>query len=81
MGGSFQEFLERVKRDPALRGEMRAKWDPAKGVPAGELAAFAASKGYTFKVDEVGQELSDDQLGSVAGGLASQFKMPVKIAF
>jgi predicted ribosomally synthesized peptide with nif11-like leader len=71
---AFEEFLKKVKEDAALQKELRAKFgDPAAGVPAGELAKFAASKGYTFKVEELSGRLSDDQLGAVSGGAYDAF--------
>jgi predicted ribosomally synthesized peptide with nif11-like leader len=75
---SMQDFLKKAYEDPALQKELRAKLgDPAAGIPAQDLAAFAAGKGYKFSVDELKGDLSDDQLGSVSGGLSFKYR-PIK---
>jgi predicted ribosomally synthesized peptide with nif11-like leader len=71
---AFEEFLKKVKEDTGLQKELRARFgDPAAGVPAGELAKFAAGKGYTFTVEDVSGRLNDEQLGAVSGGAYEAF--------
>ena len=65
---SFKKFMEKVQNDQALRQELRAAGGEA-GMPVEAVIAFAAGKGYEFKVEEVSSELSDRQLNSVAGGI------------
>ncbi len=69
--GGFQEFLKKAQQDPQLQKELRERFgDPAAGVPWKELTEFASARGYHFTIEETRSELSDDQLGSVSGGLA-----------
>jgi len=65
---SFKTFLAKVQHDEGLRQELRAAGGEA-GMPVEAVVAFAAGKGYEFKVEEVSSELSDRQLNSVAGGI------------
>ncbi|HQR44756.1 MAG TPA: Nif11-like leader peptide family natural product precursor [Thermoanaerobaculia bacterium] len=67
---AFREFLRKIRQDAGLQKEIRARFgDAVSAVPVGELAQFAAGKGYTFTVEELSGELSDDQLGAVSGGV------------
>jgi predicted ribosomally synthesized peptide with nif11-like leader len=71
---SYQEFVKKLQTDTGLQKELRARFgDPKGGIPAQELAAFAASKGYKFGVEELKGELTDDQLGAVAGGAVNAY--------
>jgi predicted ribosomally synthesized peptide with nif11-like leader len=65
---SFKNFLAKVQQDEGLRKELRATSGEA-GMPVEALAAFAAGKGYEFKVEDVSSVLTDQQLDSVTGGL------------
>jgi hypothetical protein len=72
---SYQEFVKKLQKDKGLQAELQARFgDPKGGIPAQELAAFAASKGYKFGVEELKGELTDDQLGAVAGGAYDAFQ-------
>jgi len=83
---SFRKFLAQVQENDSLKQEFRAAGGEA-GMPVEALVAFAAAKGYDFKVEDVSSELSDEQLDSVAGGgdpaasqfykMASDHKMPI----
>ena len=63
----FKKFMEKVQSDESLRQELRAAGGDA-GMPIEAVVAFAASKGYEFKVEDVSSELSDTALENVAGG-------------
>ncbi len=63
---TFQSFLAKLENDAGLREELRAAGFDA-GMPADALIAFAAGKGYAFRIEDAG-ELSDRQLDAVAGG-------------
>ena len=65
---SFKAFMAKVQKDESLKRELRAAGGAA-GMPVEAVAAFAAGKGYQFKVADVSNELSDKQLEAVAGGL------------
>ena len=66
---AFQDFMARVARDADLRREVEALAQGAQGVPASQLVALAARKGYAFGVEDVGTELSEEELAGVSGGL------------
>jgi len=73
---SFREFVEKVRQDADLQEELRSRFgDSAAGISGNELAEFAAGKGYTFAVEDMQGELSDDQMGAVSGGLFDVFNM------
>jgi len=65
---SFKKFMAKVQTDQGLKQELRAAGGAA-GMPAEAVVAFAAGKGYEFKVEEISNELSEQQLDSVAGGI------------
>ena len=65
---SFKKFMAKVQQDEGLRKELRAAGGAA-GMSAEAVAAFAAGKGYEFKVEDISNELTDKQLDSVAGGV------------
>jgi predicted ribosomally synthesized peptide with nif11-like leader len=66
---SFADFMKKLQQDGELQRELHAKLgDPAAGIAPGDLARFAAGKGYQFDVAEIQGELSDKQLDGVAGG-------------
>jgi predicted ribosomally synthesized peptide with nif11-like leader len=74
MSNSTRDFLKKVQEDPALQNELRSRLgDPEAGIPTKDLAAFAAGKGYEFKVEELKGELSDDELGAVSGGALNAY--------
>lgn len=69
---NFQNFLDRVAKDDALRRELDGT---ATGTPSTmrveALARFATEHGFAVTVDDVRShtsELSDSQLEAVAGG-------------
>jgi predicted ribosomally synthesized peptide with nif11-like leader len=64
---SFKLFLAKIENDTGLRQEIRAAGGEA-GMPVEAVVAFAAAKGYDFKVEDVSNELSDAALENVAGG-------------
>jgi len=64
---SFRKFLAQVQENDSLKQEFRAAGGEA-GMAVETMVAFAAGKGYDFKVEDVSSELSDQQLDSVAGG-------------
>lgn len=72
---SFREFVTKLQKDQALQQELRKIGDPEKGIAADKVAAFAAGKGYKFGVEEISGELSEDQLGKVAGGATIDYFM------
>jgi len=67
MSSAVQDFLKKAHEDSALRKELHARFGEA-GIPAKDLAVFAAGRGYKFSVDELTGELSDENLGAVSGG-------------
>jgi len=67
---TFDDFMTKLQQDADLQRELKGRFGkPEEGIPAAELEAFAADKGYRFDVSDVSTELSDEQLGAVAGGL------------
>jgi predicted ribosomally synthesized peptide with nif11-like leader len=70
---SFKTFMAKVQQDKGLRQELRAAGGEA-GMPAEAIVAFAADKGYEFKVEDISSELTDAQLDSVAGGMSDTMK-------
>lgn len=69
---SFKKFMEKVRSDEGLKTELRAAGSAA-GMPVEAMVAFAAGKGYDFKVEDVSSELTDKQLDAVAGGAYDAF--------
>lgn len=65
---AFETFLAKVQNDESLRNELRAAGGETD-MPVEALVAFAASKGYEFKVADISGELTDQPLEAVAGGL------------
>jgi predicted ribosomally synthesized peptide with nif11-like leader len=63
---SLKTFLARLQNDQGLRKELRAAGGDA-GMPVEAVIAFAAGKGYEFRIEDIG-ELSDQQLDGVSGG-------------
>jgi predicted ribosomally synthesized peptide with nif11-like leader len=59
--------MAQVQQDEGLRQELRAAGGKA-GMPVDAVVAFAAGKGYQFKVEDVSTELTDANLDHVAGG-------------
>ena len=66
----IERFISDLKADENLQSEGKAK---VTGVPA--LVQFANERGYDITVEDIreharsqGQELSEEQLGAVAGG-------------
>lgn len=66
---AFQKFMAMVAQDANLRREVEGLAKGPQGVPTSELAALAARKGYSFTVEDVSSELSEEELAGVAGGL------------
>jgi predicted ribosomally synthesized peptide with nif11-like leader len=64
---SFNAFTAKVASDEALRDSL--KTSHPDGLSLDELAAVAATHGYAFDASSVGQELSDNDLDKVAGGI------------
>jgi predicted ribosomally synthesized peptide with nif11-like leader len=68
------DFMKKLQQDGELQEELRAQLgDPEQGIATSDLAQFAAGKGYSFDITEVQEELSDEQLDAVAGGLFDVF--------
>jgi predicted ribosomally synthesized peptide with nif11-like leader len=71
---SFKAFMKKTQEDGGLHEELRARFgDLSAGVPANELAEFAAGKGYTFTVEELQGELSNAELAGVSGGVEIEY--------
>ena len=69
---AFEDFMKKVEEDSALQQELSAALgDPEEGVGVADMARFAAGKGYQFNVDEVTDELSEEDLAKVAGGVGT----------
>jgi predicted ribosomally synthesized peptide with nif11-like leader len=64
---SFKSFIAKIQNDEGLKNEFRAAGGDA-GMPVEAMVAFAAGKGYDFKVEDVSGDLTDKQLDSVTGG-------------
>ena len=75
----FQKFMAKVAEDAGLRREVEALKKGEQGVPVSELAALAARKGYSFSVEDVSAELSEEELAGVAGGLLPAVNVAQKI--
>lgn len=65
---SFQAFVQKVTDDPGLREQLRAAGGD-DGLSLQALAEFAKHHGFEFAASDVTGELSDAQLGGVAGGI------------
>lgn len=69
MNAEMQRFNDAVKKDAALKGEMKSKVKDLNS-----LVAFANGKGYKFTAKDVeaakpkGGELNEKDLGKVSGG-------------
>jgi predicted ribosomally synthesized peptide with nif11-like leader len=74
----FQKFMAKVAQDAQLQREVEALAKDDKGVPASALAALAARKGFTFSVEDVSNELSEEELAGVAGGLLPAVNVALK---
>jgi predicted ribosomally synthesized peptide with nif11-like leader len=67
---AFEAFIKKLQQDGSLRKELSDQLgDLSQGVKADELNEFAATRGYDFKVQEIRDELTDQQLDSAAGGI------------
>ena len=77
---SFKTFLAKVQHDENLRNELRAAGGEA-GMPIDAVVAFAAGKGYEFKVEDISGELTDANLDNVAGGGAQPHMIGLNNAF
>jgi predicted ribosomally synthesized peptide with nif11-like leader len=66
---AFEEFMSRAAQDERLRREVEVLASRDQGVPASALVELAARHGYSFEVEDVGHELSEEDLESVAGGV------------
>jgi predicted ribosomally synthesized peptide with nif11-like leader len=64
---SLKSFIAKIQSDEGLKNEFRAAGGDA-GMPVEAMVAFAAGKGYEFKVEDVSGDLTDKQLDSVTGG-------------
>ena len=64
---AFNGFKARVQSDAGLQQELRDRGSDT-GMSVDALVAFAATKGYAFKVEDVSGELSEHDLSAVAGG-------------
>ena len=68
---ALARFLGQLNSDDALWSALEEKFgDLDKGVPADQVMAFAASRGYEFDVTDISDEISEDALEGVAGGLS-----------
>lgn len=76
---SFDAFMAKVKEDAALRDKLRAAGGD-DGLSVQALAEFASGQGYSFTAADVTGEMSDAQLGAVAGGLTTSPLLFDKIA-
>ena len=65
---SFKKFLDHVRQDENLSTQLTALSQDG-AVPVETLLEIGASQGYEFTVEDVSDELSDEQLAMVAGGL------------
>lgn len=69
---AFDDFMKQVQDDIALQQELvNELGDPEQGLAIADIARFAAAKGYRFEVEEITDELSDDALEKVAGGVGT----------
>lgn len=66
-GQSFTAFAEKVQQDAGLRERLEAEAGE-HGIPFDTVARIAAGEGYEFAVEDLGGELSEEQLDSVVGG-------------
>jgi predicted ribosomally synthesized peptide with nif11-like leader len=77
---SFQNFLDRVAKDDALRRELAGMATGTPGaMPVEVLARFAAERGFAVTADDVrshSSELSDSELEGVAGGFGGGMITP-----
>lgn len=68
----FTRFMSRLNTDESLRKGLQARvGDRTHQIPAEELIKFAGENGYRFSVTDATEELSDDELEEVAGGVTS----------
>lgn len=74
---AFEEFMQKLAGDEALRGEASALARDDGSVPLSSLADLAAANGYRFSVEDVSGELGDEQLDAVAGGVRFSTGKPI----
>lgn len=68
---AYDDFMKQLQGDTALQREMKEQLKTLEeGVPASEVANFAAAKGYQFSVEDISGELDEEALNAVAGGLS-----------
>lgn len=74
---AFDDFMKKLQQDADMQRELKARFGkPESGIAAGELAEFAAAKGYPFAVADISTELDDAALSTVAGGLLYTYSSP-----
>jgi predicted ribosomally synthesized peptide with nif11-like leader len=66
---SFRKFMEKVEHDAGLRQELQAR-SGEFGMPVEAVVAFAATKGYSFKAEDVSTELTGTPLAPFKGELS-----------
>ena len=70
-GRSFADFTASINTDDALRTALTERFgDLSQDIAADELIDFAGKHGYTFSVEEAENQLSEEALEGVAGGLS-----------
>lgn len=66
----FTRFLGNLGSDQDLQDALKERFGSLTGeIPADDLISFAEDQGYTFSVEDASEELSDEQLEGVAGGV------------
>ena len=71
---NFAEFVSKLNTDEALRTALQARFgDLSKDIPSEQLIDFASAQGYSFSVEEAEEQLSEDALEGVAGGLGELY--------
>lgn len=69
----FEDFLDQLSANGQLQEELWDMADEEGRVGMDEVARFAADRGYEFQVDDISDELSDEQLEAVTGGVDTLF--------
>ena len=68
---ALNEFFGRLSSDAQLRAAMSEGFaDRGSEIALDDVIAFAGTQGYEFTAADMGDELTDDALEGVAGGVA-----------
>lgn len=74
---ALNKFAQKVNSDADLRNALEERFDDVSSIPSDDLISFAREQGYSFSVEEVKEELSDEELEGVSGGTTLDKSSPL----